>query len=269
MLRTAIAQTTVVIPPQKQVYHHEVFWSKIDINDFFKSTGYRWGWGFDFVFRTKNKFDQGSIFDERLREGYRPWVHYQFSPNARFSLSPIGYMYTHEYIGKPADLLRLPYHEWRTTFQFFHHFYTGNTGKFMHTYRYRYEMRWQNNPVTDEYRYLNRFRFRYRLRYLINSNSFYENHLWYTSVSNEIGLNFGESVVMNTFNQNSFYAGVGYRFANSVRVELRYVNRFRTRGSTGFEFDHGEGVMIGIYVDKLSDIKIQRKKDKQMLEQSD
>jgi hypothetical protein len=71
------------------------------------------------------------------------------------------------------------------------------------------------------------------------------------AVSDEIGLNFGKNVPY-IFNQNRFYAGVGYRFLTAARVELRYVDRFRTRGATGYEYDLDRGVMLGIYIDQIS-----------------
>ena len=240
---------------QKVIYPHSVFWSKTEANQIFEN---KWGVGVDFVYRRKNAFKQGSMFSERLRESIRPWIHYQFSPYARFSLSPLGYMYTHEYLANPEDAARLPYHEVRTTFQFFHHLKQLD-GRIMHTWRYRYELRWQEQQNSEDYRFLNRFRFRYRIRYLFNTNDFYEDGLWYAAISNEIGLNFGKSVVLNTFNQNRLYIGVGHRFLNAVRAELRYVNRIRTRGSTGFEMDYGTGIMIGLYIDQIS--KISTSKD--------
>ena len=191
------------------------------------------------------------MFSAPLRESIRPWFHYQFSPYARLSISPIGYMNTNEYVGKPEDFDRPSYHEYRTTFQFFHHIKQLN-GRVMHTWRYRYELRWQEIPGTEDYRYLSRFRFRYRVRVGINKEDFYEDGIVYAAISNEFGFNLGKNVVMNTFNQNRLYIGVGYRFLNAARVEFRYVDRFRTRGATGFEFDHGRGLMIGLYVDQIS-----------------
>jgi hypothetical protein len=44
---------------------------------------------------------------------------------------------------------------------------------------------------------------------------------------------------------------VGVRFLTAVRAEVRYVDRFRTRGATGFEFDHDKGLMVCIHVDDL------------------
>jgi hypothetical protein len=235
---------------QKVIYKHAAFWSKTEVNEIF---GNNFGVGFDFVYRRKNELGEGSMFDARLRESFRPWVHYQFSPMARFSLSPIGYMITHEYVGKPEDIGRTPTNEYRSTFQFFHH-EKQLKGKIMHTWRYRYEMRWQAPIGVNDYRFFHRFRFRYRIRYALNSNDFYANKTAYLMASNEIGLNFGKNVFLNTFNQNRLYLGAGIRLWTAVRFELRYVDRIRTRGATGFEFDQDRGFMIGIYVDQFSKI---------------
>jgi hypothetical protein len=232
----------------KVIYPHTVFWSKTEINEIFKN---KLGLGLDFVYRRKSDLDNKNMFSLPLRESIRPWVHYQFSPYARFSLSPIGYMHTNEYIGKPQDYNRLPYHELRTTFQFYHHLKQWG-GRIMHTWRYRYELRWQENPITENYRFFSRFRLRYRIRLLLNTNDFYENKVVYLAVSNEIGLNIGKSIVYNHFNQNRLYVGAGIRLFEALRIELRYVDRYRTRGATGFEYDHGKGLMIGLYVDQIS-----------------
>lgn len=232
----------------KVIYPHAAFWSKTEVNEVFDNN---WGVGLDFVYRRKNELGQGSMFDARLRESIRPWGHYQFSPLARFSLSPIGYMATHEYVSKPEDIGRTPLEEWRTTFQFFHHQKQAK-GRIMHTWRYRYEMRWQRPIDVEDYRFFHRFRFRYRIRYALNSNDFYANNTIYLMASNEIGLNFGKNVYLNTFNQNRLYIGSGMRFLTGMRVELRYVNRIRTRGATGFEMDLDRGFMIGVYIDQVS-----------------
>ncbi|MGE0930231.1 DUF2490 domain-containing protein [Peijinzhouia sedimentorum] len=233
---------------QKVIYPHTVFWNKTEINQIFDNN---WGVGLDFVYRRKNELNQGGPFKTPLRESIRPWIHYQFNSNSRLSISPIGYMNTNEYIGKIDDFDTPDYHEWRTTIQYLHHQKVANN-KIMHTWRYRYEFRHQYQPSIDDYRYFTRFRFRYRLRYVLTGNDFYKDKTWYAAVSNEIGLNLGKNVTLNTFNQNRLYIGAGYRFLNAARVELRYVNRFRTRGATGFEFDNDQGVMLGIYIDQVS-----------------
>ncbi len=245
---TLLPTTSVEAQDRKQVFPHAVFWSKVEINDIFD--GGTWGWGVDGVYRRKNELNSGSMLDAPLRESVRPWIHRQFGRNARFSVSPLGYMNTNEYVGVPEDRDRDPYHELRTTFQFYHH-HKQFDGRLMHTWRYRYELRWQEQPGADDYRYSNRFRFRYRARVMLNNPDFYRNHTAYLMLSNEVNLNMGREVVLNTFNQNRLYAGVGMRFLTAARAEVRYVDRFRTRGATGFQFDHGRGLMLTVYVDEL------------------
>lgn len=238
----AFAQT------QKQVYRHASFWSKVEANQIWERS--RIGVGFDYIYRSKNELGRGSPFTSMLRESFRPWVHYQFSINSRLSVSPIGYMLTQDYIGKPSDYARPRYHELRTTFQFFHH-QKQWSGRIMHTWRYRYELRWQEIPFADRYRFFHRVRFRYRIRCALNSQDFYADKTLYLMAANEIGINFGRNVIYS-FNQNRLYIGIGYRFLSAVRAELRYVNRYRTRGGTGFEYDLDQGFMLTLYIDQFS-----------------
>ncbi len=242
--------TTLQAQQRKIEYPHTVFWSEVEVNEMLTDT---LGLGLDVVIRRKNALNQGTMIDYRLRESVRPWMHYQFSSLARFSFSPLGYFVTNEFIGKPEDWNRPEYHEFRTTSQFFHHLKQLD-GRIMHTWRYRHELRLQYNPVADRYRFFQRFLFRYRLRYMINTQDFYEDNTIYAAISNEFGLNFGEGVVWNTFNQNRLYAGIGMRMLNALRIELRYINHYRTRGATGFEFDASHGLMLAVYIDQLSSL---------------
>lgn len=217
-----------------------------------------WGVGFDVVARTRDNLQEGSRFDDLNRIKFRPWLNYQVSEKTRFSFSPLAVMSTSEYVGKPEDIPRVRYKEYRTTFQLYHHSYSLEK-KFMHTFRHRYELRWQERQNSlGDYRFFMRYRIRYRLRYMINKDSFYKDGVWYAMSSNEIGINVGRNVVMNTFNQNRFYLGIGHRFANTMRAEFRYVNRFRTRGATGFEFDNARGPMFALFIDQISGISFRK-----------
>lgn len=242
---------------QRIVNRHNVFWHQTEINEIYykndsdeeKPRG--WGWGADFIYRTRSDLDNKSMFAEQNRIGFRPWFHYQFSPNSRLSLAPIGFMHTDEYKARPEDFERPPYRERRITLQYFHHLKEGK-GRFMHTWRYRYEWRWQETAAGN-WRYFNRLRIRYRLRYMISGDDFYKNKIFYVAVNNEVGINIGRNVPY-MFNQNRLYAGLGYRFLNAIRAELHFVDQFRTRGSIGNEYDNGRGLMLLLYIDQLSKI---------------
>lgn len=238
---------------RKEVYNHAVFWHKTEVNEMFND---KWGAGIDFIYRTKSEMDENSIhnmFDSHHRTSIRGWVHYQLSKTSRLSFAPMAYFHTNEYVGKETDRLREPFHELRTTFQFFHHHkHLGE--RLMHTWRYRYEWRWMEQQNQPDYRFFHRIRFMYRARFMLNSDSFYQNNTLYAVAFNEIGINFGENVVLNIFNQNRISAGLGFRFMNAVRAEARYIHRFRTRGATGYEFDQANGFMFTISIDQASGI---------------
>jgi len=241
-----------IFSQNQEIFNHSVFWSKTEVNEIFFEEGKQeaWGAGLDFVYRRKNEMGEGSMFDARLRESIRPWVHYQFSPYVRLSVSPIGMMFTDDYKGKESDFNRLPYRELRSTIQLFHHIKQLDD-KIMHTWRYRWEFRNQENANTEEWRFFQRFRIRYRLRWVFDGDNFYENNMWYLAGSSELGINVGNNVTYK-FNQNRIYLGIGHRFFNAARLELRYLDRFRVRGGSGFEYDHGRGIMLGIYIDQIT-----------------
>jgi hypothetical protein len=241
-------------PSQKTIYNHQTFWFKSEVTEIFpnadRSVKHNWGTGGDVFFRTRSGYDNPSPLADFLRFSLRPWVHHQFSPYARLSVSPIGYFRSSDPESKASDMLRPTYTELRTTLQFFNHIKSSN-GKWMHTWRYRQEFRWQDRNNTGDYSFTNRFRVRYRIRYLVNSSDFYKDKTLYLALNNEIAVNYGKNVVMNPFSQNRLYAGIGYRFLNAARVELRYVNQFLQKGS-GFEYDSLQGPMLTLYIDQLS-----------------
>lgn len=232
----------------KTVYHHQTLWTKAEVNDF-DATG-RWGWGVDAILRRKNELGQGFIAAEPMRESLRPWLHYQVTPSARLSISPIGYMHTTDYVGVETDRDRARTREYRTTFQFFHH-HKQLSGRLMHTWRYRYELRWQGQEGENDLRYFNRVRVMYRTRFALNSPDIYQDGTVYLMAQSELGLNAGRQITTNFFNQHRMYLGIGRRVLNSARIELRYVDRFRSRGGAPYEFDHDHGLMLTFGIDQL------------------
>lgn len=239
-----------VAQTRKVIYPHKAFWSKYEVTQIFEN---KWGIGADYIFRTIDVGNQGSMFSKVHRHSIRPWIHYQFSKNFRISLSPVSYFGTDEYIGKPEDELREPYNELRTTVQILHH-HKMMGEKLTHTFRHMNEIRFRS-PFQEELFYtFFRYRMRYRLRYLLNKDYYSEKGVVYATASVEFMINYGsQRVVYNMFNQNRVQVGAGYRFLPSARVELRYLNRLRTRG-TGFEYDRANIFMVGLFVDQISSL---------------
>jgi hypothetical protein len=239
----ALAQTQ-----GKQIYRHGLLWGKIEATQIFEDK--TWGIGGDVIHRRGTDLDGRDPLERGLRTSYRLWLHVQLGTDARFSVSPLSYHTTEAYLGKAEDLDVPNSYELRSSAQLFHHL-RQKQGRLMHTWRYRLEYRHRSNIGETDFTSFMRLRLRYRFRYMLNAPDFYTPGVLYAAGSAELGLNMGRSIVYNTFNQNRIYAGIGYRFLNTARVELRYLDRFRSRG-TGFEFDHGRGVMLLLMVDQIT-----------------
>lgn len=232
----------------KIIYPHKAFWLKSEVTQIFDNN---WGVGIDYFFRSSNTLGQGSIFDRWHRHSYRPWVYYQFDKNLRASISPLSYFTTQDYIGKESDLSKTPYYELRTTFQLIHH-HKMMGERLTHTFKHMLEVRYRN-IFEDEGYVFTRYRMRYRLRYLLNRDYYAEQGMMYSYISNEVMTSFGKNVVYNMFSQNRIQLAFGYRFHRSSRIEMRYMNRFRSRGS-GYEYDRTHALMVGVFVDQLSSL---------------
>lgn len=241
MLKSQVAQEQIF-------YNHAIFWNKNEFTQIFEESPF--GVGVDLIHRRANKYGEGHFFQTPLRTSVRPWIHYQIGADARLSWSPFSYHATQPYLGEEGDELRAASYEYRSTLQFFHH-HKHFQGRLMHTWRYRLAFRFRMTDGNDEFTNFARFRFRYRLRYMLNAPDFYTQGVIYTAASTEIGLNMGKPVVYNTFNQNRIYLALGFRFLNAMRLELRYVDRVRSRGS-GYQFDRGQGLMIALNIDQIT-----------------
>jgi hypothetical protein len=244
---TALIQT--IAQPLKITHPHVAFWSKTEIAEIFEN---KWGIGTDVIFRSNSTYTNFQPFAKPHRFSFRPWAHYQPSKEIRLSISPIAYFWTDEYIANEGDLGRSPYHELRTTFQIVHH-HKMMGEKFTHTFRHWYEVRYRNPFSVDDFFGFTRYRVRYRLRYLINKDYYSEKGLIYTYISNEVMVNYGQNIVFNMFSQNRIQLAAGYRINNATRIELRYMNRYRSR-PVGNVFDNTHAIFFGLFVDQLSNL---------------
>lgn len=238
---------TAQMASSKSIYPHNAFWNKNEFTEVLNDTI---GLGIDFIHRRVSNLESSSPFEIPTRTSIRPWIHFQMGPDSRLSFSPLSLHTTRPYIASEEDYLRAKNYELRNTLQFFHHM-KQMKGRLMHTWRYRLALRHRMVDGDEDYIHFARFRMRYRLRYMLNAPDFYTQGVIYAAGSAELGINFGKPVVYNNFNQNRIYLGVGFRFLNAMRLEIRYVDRIRSRG-TGFEMDHDRGLMIALNIDQIS-----------------
>jgi|GEM_PF-1338483 len=231
----------------KQIFNHSYLWGKVEATEIFE--GKTWGIGADVIHRRGSGLDSSDPLERGFRTSFRPWMHFQIGSDARVSVSPLSYHHTRPYLGLEDDLLAPNLYELRSTVQFFHHL-RQQKGKLMHTWRYRLEFRNRTTVEETDFRHFFRLRLRYRFRYMINEPDFYQPGVLYAVGFAELGLNMGNTVVHNIYNQNRFYLAIGRRFFNTARLEIGYIDRFRTRGPG--QFDHGRGLMLSLTIDQLS-----------------
>ena len=80
------------------------------------------------------------------------------------------------------------------------------------------------------------YNFNYRLRYNISffiplKGKELVAKVPFAAIMNEVFLNFGERIVYNTFDQNRFFAGIGYMITSHLNAQLGYMNVFQQESS--------------------------------------
>lgn len=140
-------------------------------------------------------------------------------------------------------------------------------GKLQITNRLRMEARYfhevQNNELTGGFEF-NNFRCRYQVAtsYPIIKNE-KNKPVVLVKLQDEVMINFGKKIVANTFDQNRFYAGLGFEVFKNCSLELGYLNWFQET-SNGTTYYNRNIFRIGInhQVD-LSKTKTKTKKGDQ------
>lgn len=138
----------------------------------------------------------------------RTGLGYSFNESKNNILFGYGYILSENYINNTNDKNSVSEH--RIFQQFISKQKIGNV-KLNH--RYRFEQRFVESD------------FKMRFRYFLGVNipfSQKETNKFYFSGYNEVFLNTETSI----FDRNRLYAGIGYNFSSSIRLELGYMNQF-------------------------------------------
>jgi len=103
-------------------------------------------------------------------------------------------------------------------------------------HRYTIETRFYQNTNTEQTQledgyYFGNFRFRYRIQATIPLFKIKDKHSVKLKLSDEIYINAGSSIVLNTFDQNRVYGGVNIELSKSLSAEIGYLNWFQKRPS--------------------------------------
>lgn len=229
---TSISLNILGQTPRQYIGNH-MLWTGIALNGKIKG---KFSYQFDYHYRRQaiannlasNNSEKYNVFGNAFQQLYRPWIHYNFSPQVRFSLVPIALWstWTMNTKTKKADKY-LP--EFRIS-PFIH--INSNIGKLTLMHRLGYEFRFLGKSVasddmsdgftgfTQTANRRGRIRYMIRANYPLNNDKIIENTLYLNSF-NEIFFGTGKNVV-NTLDQNRTSLGIGYKFKNEIRLEAGY-----------------------------------------------
>lgn len=138
----------------------------------------------------------------------RTGLGYSFNESKNNVLLGYGYILSENYINNTDDKNSASEH--RIFQQFISNQKIGNVNL---NHRYRFEQRFVESD------------FKMRFRYFLGVNipfSQKETNKYYFTCYNEVFLNTETSI----FDRNRLYTGLGYKFNNSIRLELGYMNQF-------------------------------------------
>ena len=86
--------------------------------------------------------------------------------------------------------------------------------------------------------YFGNFRFRYRLQVVIPLIKYKNEGALKLKISDEILLNAGHNIVLNTFDQNRIYVGINTDVTKNISFEVGYLNWFQQRPTGNFYHRH-------------------------------
>ena len=215
--------------PAKAFYEHFQFWTSINGLHRF---GPKWGMQADAHIRRNNGIADPGFY--LVRGGLMYWLRDDLSISAGY-----GYLWT----APPSGTLTTWGHENRLHQQVMH---TSKKGKVTFNHRLRNEQRWQQVIVNDTF--TGKIRFSDRLRYQITVNIpiFRNPKLPELTISDELMMNFGKSIVYNTFDQNRLFIGIRHGLTKTLSYDMGYMNVFQQRFN-GFQYDMNHTFRIFYY----------------------
>jgi hypothetical protein len=195
--------------PGKQIHSSEQLWS-----GYFNQTRLTEKFGFwvDVHYRQTDNF-----IDRPFQFLFRPALTYFIKDNLRVN---VGYTLAEHF---PAKGLKTTWTEHRAWQQiWWNQKYTGlSTLQWL-----RFEQRFNQKVVADQkvpgYNYS--FRVRYNFSFFIPlKGKEIVAKTPFAVIMNEVFLNFGSKIIYNTFDQNRFFAGIGYQFTPQLNAHLGYM----------------------------------------------
>ncbi len=174
-----------------------------------KKINSKWNWHHELQYRSFNI--AGDTDQLLLRTG----IGYNLSENNNNVLAGYGFIYNEPYAGTTDDKTDFTEH------RIYQQFITRQSfGPIFIQHRYRFEQRFFEDDFKSRFRYFLGFNVPVNRKEMVKE-------AFYISAYNEIFVN----TKPNMFDRNRAYGGIGYKFSNSARAELGFLNQLTEIGS--------------------------------------
>jgi len=217
----ALLLAPALLPAQtaKEIDHNYQVWASVNTTARFTD---RWGAVADFHVRRDDFLAEPSFY--LVRTGAHLWV----SEKLTLTLG-----YAHMWLPPSSDDLE----EWSDENRVYQQvLYSGRAGRLAVLHRVRNEQRWKQKVVdglpTDETVFSNRVRYLLSLALPVAARP----RPLSLVLADEVLLQFGHSVVYNTFDQNRLFGGVKVALSKAWSFDLGYMQVFQQKAS-GYQYD--------------------------------
>ncbi len=198
---------------EKEVHHRDQLWF-----GYFNQARltHKFGLWLDVHYRQTDNF-----VDRPFQFLFRPALTYFIKDNLRVN---VGYAFVNHFPAKDLDTSRPEHRAWQQIW--WNQKYAGLTTLQWLRFEQRFNRKISNDVLEDGYNF--NYRLRYNMSFFIPLKG--KEMLPKTpfiAVMNEVFLNFGKRILYNTFDQNRFFAGLGYQFTSHLNAQLGYMNIFQ------------------------------------------
>lgn len=198
---------------EKEIHHREQLWF-----GYFNQTRVtnKFGLWLDVHYRQTDNF-----IERPFQFLFRPAVTYFIKDNLRFN---VGYAFVNHFPAEGNETSRPEHRAWQQIW--WNQKYSGLTTTQWLRFEQRFNRKIANDQLEEGYNF--NYRLRYNLSFFIPLNrKEIIAKTPFVAIANEVFLNFGEKIVYNTFDQNRFFAGVGYQFTSHLNAQLGWMNVFQ------------------------------------------
>ena len=205
------AQTT------KTVHSREQLWF-----GYFNQTRFtnKWGMWLDVHYRQTDNF-----IERPFQFLVRPAVTYFIKDNLRFNA---GYTFAAHFPAEGLTTTRPEHRGWQQIW--WNQKYSGLTTLQWLRLEERFNRKVVNDVLQDDIIFTYRLRYNFSFFIPLKGKEIVAKTP-FVAIMNEVFLNFGKNVVYNTFDQNRFFAGVGYQFTSHLNAQLGYMNVYQQEAS--------------------------------------